>query len=457
MSILTLNLNEFKQNFDVTKEDKLKYGEIYTPFSLIKNMMSLIPEFYFKDPNLKWLDAGAGSGYFSIYLFNKLDIGLKTIITDQEKRHQHILQNMLYMVEIKKTNIIKLKNLFGNKSNIFNEDFLFYKSSIKFDFIIGNPPYNADGIKKVPTNNNKSKKEDGKTIWISFIKQSISLLKSKGKLLFIIPSIWMKPDKARTYYYLLQYKIHKLHCLTNTETNKYFKGEAQTPTCYFLLSKEPSDNFIDLFDKCREKYVKYSFNLEEPIPLFGQSIINKLKPFLKVGYLKVKKTNLPNKNVHIIINKDATHQYPNIKTCHLQDTKPSLIINYSNNPLSYNGDKKIILAHKMYGFPYLDLNGDYGISNRDNYVINDYTLEELKIIQNFLSTKTALYIYEATRYRMKYLEKYAFQLIPDITKLIDFPSIINDETIATYFNFDNIDKENIQKLHKKNYNFSFSS
>ena len=160
MSILTLNLNEFKQNFDVTKEDKLKYGEIYTPFSLIKNMMSLIPEFYFKDPNLKWLDAGAGSGYFSIYLFNKLDIGLKTIITEQEKRHQHILQNMLYMVEIKNTNILKLKNLFGNKSNIFNEDFLFYKSSIKFDFIIGNPPYNADGIKKVPTNNNKSKKED---------------------------------------------------------------------------------------------------------------------------------------------------------------------------------------------------------------------------------------------------------------------------------------------------------
>ena len=111
----------------------------------------------------------------------------------------------------------------------------------------------------------------------------------------------------------------------------------------------------------------------------------------------------------------------------------------------------------MYGFPYLDSNGDYGISNRDNYVINDYTLEELKNIQNFLSTKTALYIYEATRYRMKYLEKYAFQLIPDITKLIDFPSIINDESIATYFNFDNIDKENIQKLHKKNYNFSFFS
>ena len=63
-----------------------------------------------------------------------------------------------------------------------------------------------------------------------------------------------------------------------------------------------------------------------------------------------------------------------MKTCHLQDTKPSLVINYSNNPLSYNGDKKIVLAHKMYGFPYLDSNCDYGISNRDNYVINDYTL-----------------------------------------------------------------------------------
>jgi len=113
------------------------------------------------------------------------------------------------------------------------------------------------------------------------------------------------------------------------------------------------------------------------------------------------------------------------------------------------------LAHKMYGFPYLDKEGKYGISNRDNYIIIDKPLSELNKLKDFLSTKTALYLFEATRYRMKYLEKYAFQLIPDITQIPDFPEVITDESIAEYFNFDDIDRENIKKLHKKNYTFSF--
>ena len=112
---------------------------------------------------------------------------------------------------------------------------------------------------------------------------------------------------------------------------------------------------------------------------------------------------------------------------------------------------KLVLAHKMYGFPFLDKNGEYGISNRDNFIICDYTQEELEKIQHFLSTKLALYIFESTRYRMKYLEKYAFQFLPDITKIKDFPSEINDETIADFFQFDSQDRENIKNLHKKNF------
>ena len=74
-------------------------------------------------------------------------------------------------------------------------------------------------------------------------------------------------------------------------------------------------------------------------------------------------------------------------------------------------------------------------------------------IQKFLSTKTALYVFEATRYRMKFLEKYAFDLLPDITQFADFPEEINDDTIAEYFGFDEQDKKNIQTYQKKNYKF----
>ena len=77
--------------------------------------------------------------------------------------------------------------------------------------------------------------------------------------------------------------------------------------------------------------------------------------------------------------------------------------------------------------------------------------EELKKLAAFFSTKTSLYLFEATRYRMKYLEKYIFELIPDISKLEDFPGEINDTTIANYFSLDDDEIYAIQKLHKREY------
>ena len=108
----------------------------------------------------------------------------------------------------------------------------------------------------------KNKKEDGNTIWIPFTKKAVSLLREKGKLLFIIPSIWMKPDKAKMYNYFINYKLEKIQCLTNTETNQIFCGEAQTPTCCILLSKQPSNGVVDLYDRQREQYQKYKIKLE---------------------------------------------------------------------------------------------------------------------------------------------------------------------------------------------------
>lgn len=274
----------------------------------------------------------------------------------------------------------------------------------------------------------------------------------------IVPSIWMKPDKAKTYDYLTSFKINKLKCLSNSETNKIFSGQAQTPTCYFYLTKEKGDNNIDLYDKDREKYINYSFNIGSPIPVFGISIINKLQPFIKkTGSLQVIKTNLPPKDTLLREFKDDQYKYKNIHTTILNNLDPQLVIKYSKNKLAYSGVQKLIMSHKMYGFPYLDIEGNYGISNRDNYIIINKSIIDLQKISNFLSTKTALYLFEATRYRMKYLEKYIFQLIPDITKINDFPEIINDDSIAEYFNFDDIDRENIKNLHKKQYSFKYTN
>ena len=451
------NIYEFKQDLTVVKEKKELYGEVYTPFTLIDKIISLIPINNFKNIHKKWLDIGAGTGYFSVYLYFKLFENLKNDFINEEECKNYIIENMIYMIEIQEDNYKILRELFGNEANIINDDYInfnFDKYKVKnFNIIIGNPPFNCNGMKKVPTNNNVKKKNDGKTIWIDFVKKSISLLKNEGLLNIIIPSIWLKPDKEKVYNYLLQYKINYLHCLSNTETNRFFKGNAQTPSCYFLLEKIDSDNYISIWDNDTNKYINYCYNLLDynlPIPLKCQSIINKLQPFLKYGVIPIHKTNLPSSKTLFSLSQENKYPYKNISTCLIKNNLPQLVINYSNIKCPYSDEKKMILANKMYGIPYIDINGEYGISNRDNYVIleKNKSLNDLKKLKTFLSTKTVLYLFDSTRYRMAYLEKYIFELLPDITLLTNFPENINDDTIATYFNFDDREKSIIKNYKK---------
>ena len=254
---------------------------------------------------------------------------------------------------------------------------------------------------------------------------------------------------------LTQYKLEKIHCLSGNETNTLFKGEAQTPTCYFLLTNKQKEKEIQLYDIQRHSYVTFSHKSGQAIPLFGSHIIQKLQPWLlKAGTLKVHKTNMPAKKSQFTEQAyNDAYPYMNITTCVLEGLQPVLALTYSDIPQSFHGIKKLVLAHKMYGFPYWDKEGNYGIANRDNYVIIDKSEKQFQQLKAFLSTKFALYLFASARYRMKYLEKYAFEFIPDITRLPDFPPTqdISDETVADFFGLDTVDKNHILVAHRKNY------
>ena len=456
MSIKTLNISEYQQIFTVSEHNKYLYGDVATDFKLIKKIINLIPQKYFQMPQKKWLDPCCGRGYFIIYLYNKLFNSLYESFPNPDLRHKHIIENMLFMIELNEEYIPELIRLFGKNANIYNENFLEIERK-GFDFIIGNPPYNVGGIVKVPMKANLDKKGDGRAIWMNFVIKAIECLKKEGYLAFITPSIWMKADHPM-YKFMLQYHSHKVHTLTNTETNKIFHGRAQTPTSYFTLVKTQSTNHLPnskkllLYDKDVEAYIR--FNIMSSIPVYGASVIQKLQKYvIKFGAIIAKKTNMPHPSIEFSPNETKLYRYKNVKTCILKEKiKPHLVINYSHKECVFYKIPKLILAHKMYGFPYYDISGNYGISNRDTFVISNKSHRSFKILKAFLSTKLALYLFEATRYRMKYLEKYIFDMIPDISNDMNVISEkINDEWLSNYFMFDEIERKAIENLHRKNY------
>ena len=206
------------------------------------------------------------------------------------------------MVENYPYHISQLKKEFTNEANILNTDFLTLNINndlkYKFDFIIGNPPYNINGKLKTPTNNNLKKSDAGKQVYVDFVYKSFELLKPNGFLNIIIPSLWLKPDKANLYNFLTNKKIHKLVCLSTTQTQKAFNYKAQTPTCYFLIENNINQNILTIYDELNNDYINYTLKPNYPIPINGINIVNNLLNYVsKVGNLKVyKSSTLSKKN-----------------------------------------------------------------------------------------------------------------------------------------------------------------
>lgn len=103
-------------------------GEVFTPPSLIEEMLDKLPKEVWKEPTKTWLDPCAGLGNFSVLILKRLMKGLKTWQPDEELRKKHILENMLYHVEMNPESVEKLQRVLNPegkyKLNIKCGDFL---------------------------------------------------------------------------------------------------------------------------------------------------------------------------------------------------------------------------------------------------------------------------------------------------------------------------------------------
>tara|TARA_A100001015_G_scaffold310091_1_gene410788 strand:+ start:22 stop:1599 length:1578 start_codon:yes stop_codon:yes gene_type:complete len=489
------NLDSIYTQKNITKLDALDkyntsakelYGEVFTPFNVIDNMIDILPLNIFTNPKYKFLDPGAGRGNISIKIYLKLMSGLENFKKNKQERHDYIIKNMLYLIEIQENNIQYLKYLFGEDANIYKIDYLSYKPNIKFDVIISNPPYNSKGFKKVPTNIKLDKKRDGITIWTQFVYHNFSHLKPKQHLLLIIPSIWMKPDRAGIYNLLTSYQLKNIRCFNASDMNTLFKKQAQTPTsivyCINIKYKSISNNkSLILYDKIHNTYFDYKYNYPDPIPLANASILNKMQysdsridtdnifnkskfeSMYDYNILTIKRSNIVKPGTILKTEKQDTFIYPNIRTaklsCKYKNNKKNvkLVVEWSDKPLAYYNMSKLVLPHKMNGFPILDLKGEYGISNRDNFIFLSSDTNYLKKLEKLFSTYTFILLFDCTRYRMRYLENYIFKLIPNMNNYFSIykDKDINDTTLASYYNFDKDEIDAINQLRKLNYTFKY--
>lgn len=273
--------NKIKEYLPIKIKEKNKFGEVFTPITLINEMLDKLDSNVWSNPNLKWLDPANGIGNFPMVVYHRLNNGLSNVIIDEQERKKHIIKNMLYMVELNENNVKISQKIFGQEANIYCGSFLEdgwkdYLGVDMFDVIVGNPPFHRE-------QNNTGRKGGGDLIWDEFIHNSLDCLNENGYLCFVHPSAWRKPQdkntKTKGLYNLMTKQNHLLYLEIHNSKDGKKTFNCGTRYDWYVLQKTYSDKPTIVKDQLG---IEHTIQLKDWIFLPNHSY-DIIKPLLGVS------------------------------------------------------------------------------------------------------------------------------------------------------------------------------
>ena len=263
----------------------LSSDEVFTPPKVANAVLDLLPPEVWTDPTLRWLDPGCKTGIFPREITKRLMIGLADAIPDEDKRINHILTEMVFAIAITDlTGMMSRRTLYCSKDassdfsavrfstksgNIWHERvehnfddkgrcsecggtkkqlettgrdnyaYGFIHSAarskiekeigMKFDVIVGNPPYQMDG---------GGGGTNATPLYDVFVDQAKAL--NPKYLAMIIPSRWMAGGRGLESFRAEMLKDKRLRVLVDyPNAGELFPGvDIKGGVCYFLWNRD---------------------------------------------------------------------------------------------------------------------------------------------------------------------------------------------------------------------------
>jgi hypothetical protein len=400
-----------EEHLPIREKEKGELGEVFTPIEMINDLLDGFPPSIFKDKSLKWLDPSAGIGNFPITLFYRLMENID--IKSPQTRAKHIIEKMLYMVEINGENVKQCKKIFAKiapntKLNIYEDDFLEFAKNTKdrFDCVLGNPPYNVGGTKL----------EGKKRFHIIFTEVGLEILNPKGYLAYICPPSYR--EKGTPMNKLFQeanghFEFIKIYGAE--ETMRLFKIQGRVDSVVYQTRVKGNTRIIDEYGEP----FNTELDLNEHIPNFGFSIFQKLKKAVKrLGHIEAFR------NTEMSTIKADSFGCGKHRVIHLI-VKDGRRVYKASKGSSYEKKPKILLNGLGVPYVYYDKEGKYSPSQSPVII-----LEPTDSLANFLKSDLFCFIVWGLRITGNNNLPYLFDMVPDVRKT-DF-TFVKDEDFKKF-------------------------
>lgn len=363
--------------------EKKSFGEIFTPFSLINEMLDTLPTEVWSNPNLKWGDFCNGVGNFMVVIVRRLMIGLEKEMPDENKRYKHIIEKMIYVAELQVKNMFlwmvsidpksKLQlNLYrgSSLSPEFDEHMREVWKVEKFDIMVSNPPYQElkEGFKK------------SQSIWQLFVEKYISILSEGGYMTMVHPSGWRNVDGIYKKIQNLLKSKEVLYLKMHSFKEGFDTFGAKINFDYYCVKNKLNNGYLTtIICEDNEKYLidisKVEFIPSENINDVYSLVAKNNEQKVNIVYSR---TIYGNDKTHMSKIKTKDNIYPCVYTVK-SNNEPTFHWSSLNN--GHFGIPKIIWGNGASGIC-IDKNGEYGIMNFACAISDD--------IENFENIKKAL-------------------------------------------------------------------